>query len=335
MIDLNIDGIADEAKVPVSNVMQVLYNQPETLDPIAVSRIMSAVRKQGLEDQFYAMTSRTNVIGVFVPGGDDLDFAYYVAQAVATAAQRRGYSVAYHVQRSASPLYPHDFLDLIGNKGAVIVASDDAQIMVETCRIHDCPYVLVESEYRESHSAGVEIVTSNRQSTEDAVRYLVGLGHRRFAYMTGNLDNRSMRDRLDGYQLTLHAAGISYDPDQLIETDWTADDAYNKCQALFAGSRRPTAVLCANDLVAMGVMRAAQERGLVIGDHLSIVGFDDVDAARSARPTLTTLRQPMAQMGECAFTELQQMMDGREPSTRHLTLPAELVIRQSTGPAPA
>lgn len=332
--NININEIAFEARVSTAHMMNVLYNQSHTLDAEEVARILTVVRKRGLEDQFYALTNRTQSIGIIVPHQQGMDYVGSIASAVASKASEYGYEIEYNVRRSTKPLQTGDFLDLIGNKGVIVIASDDAQIVAQTCIIHNCPYVLIETEYRENLSSGLEIVTNNQEAVVDAVRYLINLGHRKFAYVTGNLDNQSMRDRLDGYQVTLDAANIFYDVDQIIETRWTAEEGYEKSKPLFAAANRPTAVLCGNDTIAFGVMRAAQEMGLTVGRDVSVIGFDDLPTAAEATPPLTTLRQPMKQMGEMAFLQLLNMMHGHMPYLQHLLVSAELIVRDSTGPVP-
>lgn len=332
--NLNLSELAFEACVTTNQLMQVLSNEASTLDPHVVSRVLSVVRKRGIEDQFYALTNRTHTIGLFVPHQIGLDFVDNVAQAVVNKAHEYGYEIEYNVRRAKMPLQSDDFLDLIGNKGVIVIASDDAQIIAQTCIIHNCPYVLVETEYRENLSSGLEIVTNNRQAVEEASRYLINLGHRKFAYVTGNLDNQSMRDRLDGYQLTLRAADLACDSDMIVETNWLREDAYDKSKRLFKDDNRSTAVLCGNDTIALGVMQAAQEMGLVVGKDVSVIGFDDIPAAAESMPTLTTLRQPMKQMGEMAFLQLLNMMHGHTPYLQHLLVNADLIVRDSTGAAP-
>ncbi|MCA0454278.1 MAG: substrate-binding domain-containing protein [Chloroflexi bacterium] len=331
---LNINDLAHEASISNTQLLSVLNNEASTLDTDVVRRLLNVVRKYGLERQFYELTNRIHTIGVFVPHQIGLDFVGNIAQAVTETAAEYGYAVEYHVQRAFKPLQTDDFLDLIGNKGAIVIASDDARIIAQTCLIHNCPYVLIENEFRENLSSGLEIVTNNRQAIQDAVNYLIGLGHQQFAYLTGNLDNQSMRDRLDGYQMTLRAAGIPYDRDWIIETNWRTENGYEKSKRLFVGDHRPTAVLCGNDMIALGVMRAAGEAGLIVGQDVSVIGFDDLPAAAQSQPPLTTLQQPMRQMGEMAFVQLLNMMHGHMPYLRHLRVSAHLIVRGSTGPAP-
>ena len=334
MAKLNINEIALEGHVSSLHVMQVLYGKSNTLDADEVTRILAVVRKRGLEDQFFALTNRSNKIGVFATGEFGMDFVGHVARAVSEMANQHGYAIEYNFRRKDNTLQPNDFLDLIGNKGVILIASADAKDIIETCKKHNCPYVLVETEYRENNHIGVEITTNNRQAVEDAVHYLVGLRHRKFAYVTGELHNRSMRERLESYHMTLQAAGLLYDPNLVIETNWTNPDAYEKSKALFAREGIPTAVLCGNDIIALGVMRAAQENNLQIGSQVSIMGFDDIEIASEVSPALTTMRQPMQQMGELAFAHLNSMMQGETPEVNCLQLAAEMIIREFTGSAP-
>ncbi|WP_061296683.1 LacI family DNA-binding transcriptional regulator [Herbidospora cretacea] len=168
----------------------------------------------------------------------------------------------------------------------------------------------------------------------EATRHLLELGHRRIAMITGPEFALSSRARLDGYRAALDGAGVRVDPDLICKGAFQIDDGIVHTRRLMALPHPPTAIFAANDGQAMGVYQAAHELGLRIPVDLSVVGFDDMPPWRWAIPPLTTVRQPLMEMGATAATMVVSMAEG-EPFQRRVELGTELVIRGSTGPVQA
>jgi DNA-binding LacI/PurR family transcriptional regulator len=144
------------------------------------------------------------------------------------------------------------------------------------------------------------------------------------------------RERLLGYLDVLTPAGIT----PVVHRQLNSDDneGQEAALALLRGPDRPTAVLCFSDVIASGVMRAAEELGLDVPGDLSVVGFDDSPLARRLRPQLTTVRQDIAEKGRTSAAELRRVMDagraGTKARAKHIVLPTELVVRDSTARPP-
>jgi LacI family transcriptional regulator len=149
-----------------------------------------------------------------------------------------------------------------------------------------------------------------------ATRHLTQLGHRRIAVIGGPAGVLCGRARIDGYRAALDAAGLPFDP----------------ASALLALPDRPTAVFAGSDEQAFGAIEAARVAGLVVPRDLSVVGFDDLPIARWAAPPLTTVRQPLAEMGRVATQLLEALIAGRDPDAYHVELATALVVRASTAP---
>jgi DNA-binding LacI/PurR family transcriptional regulator len=184
-----------------------------------------------------------------------------------------------------------------------------------------------------------------------AAAHLVELGHRRIDIVSGSkagpygvvleadpdfdLEHNVSRQRMLGWLDALSSAGIK--PSVAHVAQSSADDSYDAAGLLLDQDDPPTALLCHSDLIANGVVRAAEERGLRVPDDLSVVGFDDSPLARRMRPALTTVRQPIEEKGHVAAAALTALIeraksgDGKS-RVRHLVLPTELVVRDSTAP---
>jgi LacI family transcriptional regulator len=166
----------------------------------------------------------------------------------------------------------------------------------------------------------------------DATEHLLRLGHRRIGVLGGLQDALCARARVHGYHAALDAAGIPADAALIRYGDFDYDLAYQHGLELLAVEPRPTAVFATNDLQAFGMMQAARVRHLRVPDQLSVVGFDDQPAARWATPPLTTVRQPLAEMGRAALRSADRLASGDGLDTIRVELATELVIRDSTAP---
>jgi LacI family transcriptional regulator len=165
-----------------------------------------------------------------------------------------------------------------------------------------------------------------------ATRHLTQLGHRRIAVIGGPGGVLCGRARIDGYRAALDAAGLPFDPELVREGTFRHAGGYDAASALLALPDRPTAVFAGSDEQAFGAIEAARVAGLAVPRDLSVVGFDDLPIARWAAPPLTTVRQPLAEMGRVATQLLEALIAGRDPDAYHVELATALVVRSSTAP---
>jgi LacI family transcriptional regulator len=167
------------------------------------------------------------------------------------------------------------------------------------------------------------------------MRHLLDLGHRRIAQITGPRGWLATEDRRRGYRAALAAAGILPDPALEVEAVPEIAPGRDAAEQLLDLSQPPTAIFAFNDNIAIGAIEAAKARGLRVPEDLSIVGFDDVENATIVSPALTTVRQPLAEMGRTGVSLLTRLLEGQRFETLHVELATRLVVRDSTAPAPA
>ncbi|QXG76039.1 LacI family DNA-binding transcriptional regulator [Modestobacter sp. L9-4] len=165
-----------------------------------------------------------------------------------------------------------------------------------------------------------------------ATEHLVELGHRRIAVVGGPQAYLCSRARIDGYRAALERAGIAVDPALVVHGTFRHQGGYDQAKALLALPDPPTAVFAGSDEQAFGVMEAARQAGLSVPDDLSVVGFDDLPMARWSSPPLTTVRQPLADMGRMAGRMLHDLINGEVLGSQRMELATHLVTRASTAP---
>lgn len=176
---------------------------------------------------------------------------------------------------------------------------------------------------------GAFVGTDNEEAARLAVRHLVELGHRRIAYITRSEKVASGVDRLAGYRKEIERAGLTYDPSLVLTASQTPDGGRAVVPELLQLSPRPTAAFTYSDLQAIGVLLGLREAGVAVPERLSVVGFDDIEAARYVTPALTTVAQSIDRIGELGAQVLLDILAKRRHRRVHL-LPGTLVVRGST-----
>jgi LacI family transcriptional regulator len=176
------------------------------------------------------------------------------------------------------------------------------------------------------------VSAAHASGADEAMRHLLGLGHRRIAAVTGPRGWVATEDRRRGYLAALAGAGILADPTLEMESDWEIAGGVEAAGHLLDLPEPPSAIFAFNDNLAIGTIEAARKRGLRIPQDVSVVGFDDVEHATIVTPALTTVRQPLAEMGRMAVTLLMRLLENQRFETLRVELATRLVVRESTGP---
>jgi LacI family transcriptional regulator len=176
------------------------------------------------------------------------------------------------------------------------------------------------------------VSAAHRSGADQAMEHLLALGHRRIAAITGPPGRVATEDRRSGYRAALAAAGVERDPALEVEADFQFEPGVDAAGSLLDLPEPPTAIFAFSDSIAVGAMDAARERGLRLPEDLSIVGFNDEQFATFVAPRLTTVRQPLAQMGRTAVGLLLRLLEPARSGPLQIELPTRLVVRGSTGP---
>ena len=171
----------------------------------------------------------------------------------------------------------------------------------------------------------------NAEAGYQVMQALYGLGHCDIALVLGPADSPLTRDRLAGARKAAEERGLA--ANLIVESgDFSIESGRRAAMALFARTKRPTAIFCFSDEMAIGTLAAARTAGISCPSELSVVGFDDIQMARYVDPPLATVRQPMARIGRKTVELLLDILSGRQTEPVHATLPYEIIARESMGP---
>ena len=219
-----------------------------------------------------------------------------------------------------------------GIAGAIVILPPESSEQLVALRARRFPFVVVDprtpvprdiAAISAAHFAGARSVTA----------HLARLGHRRIGVIAGPHNWLAGRARLAGHASALAETGVLHPSELTRSGEPTAAFGHRAAGELLDLPQRPTALAGFNDKIAVGALAAAAERGLRVPEDLSITGFDDIDMAQATSPLLTTVRQPLAEMGRMAVSLLIRLLDGHRVDALHIELATELIVRGSTGPA--
>lgn len=223
------------------------------------------------------------------------------------------------------------YFDLVQSKQAdgllVLTAEFPLHIILNFKNKHRPPIVMACEYIHEISVPTVKI--DNEQGAFKAVEYLLSMGHREIAAITGPMENPICADRQKGYFKALHNSDIQAQTNWIIEGDFSFQSGYNLGRQLLSTENRPTAIFCHNDEMAIGVLKIARELDISVPNKLSIVGFDDIKFSEYCEPTLTTIHQPRQLIGESAMKLMLDILKGKSVQST-ITLPAQLIVRNST-----
>jgi LacI family repressor for deo operon, udp, cdd, tsx, nupC, and nupG len=331
----NIRDVAREAGVSIATVSRVLSRSP-LVNAATRTAVEAAVRALGYTPNAAAKSLRTLRSGKLLVTVPDIANPFFalILQGIEAAALRAGYSVLLgdtqhdddREQRYALMLQRReaDGLIFLGHKLPKAAATLVKSMAGGTAPVvNGCEF---------SPSLGVPSVhIDNAKASFEAVDHLCQLGHRRIGVVTGPLVSPLSRDRLKGAmaranrekaRVALTVAG----------GDFSIESGIAAGEQLLAGVKAPTGIFCFNDEMAIGVLHAARQRSLRVPDDLSVVGFDDIRFAQYVEPPLTTVHQPMRELGEATVRLLLDILRGNVKDAVSVTLPHALIVRGSTAP---
>jgi LacI family transcriptional regulator len=329
-----IRDVAREAGVSVATVSRVLNGRPdvraETRDAV-----LRAVRSHNFSTNRSARAlsgGKTGLVGVTVP----VVHAEYFGWILSAASE----ALYEHDMRAVLCPTQHEherevtLLERVMHgttDGAIIVLPEESNAELKALSRNGFPFVVVDP--REELDQGIAAVSAaHGAGAKAATDHLLSLGHRRIGVVTGTRNLTATEERLNGYRTALAGAGVLPSAELVVDGDFRIDGGHRGASALLDLPEPPTAIFAMNDNMAVGVLQAARERGLSVPGDLSVVGFDDSERAALVTPALTTVRQPLEEMGRMAVSLLLRLIGKQRVEALRVELATRLVVRDSTGP---
>jgi len=320
--------IARSAEVSPSTVSKVL-NGRSGVSAATRARVEQALRTHGYSPP--AERRRQPFIELVFERVESA-FAIEIIRGVQRAAVSRGMSVVLSETGNRHTPGP-EWLDQVVQRrpsGVVLVFSDLPAKSKERLALRGIPFVILDPAGDPAPDVP-SVGSANWSGGVQAARHLIELGHRSIAVIGGPHDMMCSRARVSGFRAALDEAGVPFREDALVWGNFLREDGLNLGLELLRLRDRPTAIFAGNDLTAFGVLEAARTLGLSVPRDLSVVGYDDLQIARWSGPPLTTVRQPLAEMGEQAALLALDSRDGSVRAAR-VDLATSLVVRESTAP---
>lgn len=327
-----IKEVAREAGVSVTTVSRVLNGVPGVREETR-SRVERVIQRLGYRPNSLArslVTRKSRTIGLLVR---DITNPFYpeMARAIEDAVNRLGYHLIL-CNTDASPRKEQAYLDLLREQrvaGIIFSAPGLADRTVKHLQATgDIPFVLA---VRRVPGVETDTVTfADRDGARQAVEHLAALGHRRIGHIAGPSDSWTARERREGYRQTLTRLGLPLREGWVVRGDLTRDTGRRAMARLLTLSERPTAVFCANDLMALGAWEAVLAAGLRVPEDVALVGFDGVDWAGFALIGLTTVAVPKYDLGDIAAQLLIRRIEGDMTPPQDRVLSVSLVVRRSS-----
>jgi LacI family transcriptional regulator len=331
-----IREVADLAGVSIATVSRVVNGSGYVSEKtrIAVESVIREHRYTANRSARALSAGRTGLVGVTLPRIHPAYFSVITA-GVAEALYELDMRIVL-----APTLHEHDReVDLLARlmhgttDGGLLVLPEESGSELRTLMTYGYRFVVVDPRIRIDERVPT-VSAAHSSGADQATRHLLELGHRRIAAITGPGDMMATEERLRGYHAALAAAGVLADRSIVIESDWEVDGGRQAGAALMALPDPPTAIFAFNDPLAIGAMQSVVASGLRVPQDVSVVGFDDTVEAEFVTPRLTTVRQPLAEMGRMGVSLLMRLLENRSFEALHVELATQLIVRASTGPAP-
>ncbi len=325
----NIQDVALRAKVSIATVSRVVNQSEHKVNPATREKVLKAIQELDYRPNALAkglLMKKTMTIGIIIP---TISNPYYaeIVRGIQDEADRAGYTAMIHnTDGKQDRIVRHIYLlreksvDGVIFSGGIINGYETLSSLRELKE-----RVVVVGRHAVDFPA---VMVDNMGGATQAVQHLIDLGHRRIGCIAGPEGSTTAADRLTGYRNALAQNGMAFRPQLVKRGTWSPDSGYLLAGELLAGER-PTAILCANDQMAFGAIKAAREAGKNVPRELAVVGFDNVPTGSYFDPPLTTVEIPMYEIGVAAMRMLINLLSG-DPFDKLRLFNTKLLIKGST-----
>ena len=333
----DIRAVAALAKVSIATVSRTINGSPVVSDRLS-KRVWQAIEQLNYFPNTQArslVSGRSRILGIIVENITNPFFPELI-QSFEEIAVAHGYEILVSSSNSDPAILTTCVRRMIERKveGVAVLTFGEEETVLEHLACHDIPIVLAEFHLEDPKTS--TILLDYNTGIRAAIQHLVELGHRKIAFLAGPHTLHSAITRENDFRAAMEAVNLPIQKKWIIECDHTPKGGVSGFAKLQALPTRPTAILCSNDMTAIGVLRAAYMQGLNVPRDLSVIGLDDIDFAEFTLPPLTTIRLSRADLARAAFEALRQQAE--EPDNpklqREFLVSTSLVLRGSTAPPP-
>jgi LacI family transcriptional regulator len=331
---LDIRDVAKHARVSIATVSRTINRAP-TVDKQLAERVWESIRELNYfpNTQARALVSgRSRLLGLLISEITNPFFPELI-QGFEDVAVENGYEILigstnYHPERMSQCVRRMIERNV---EGVAVMTFGVEQPMLEDLVSRSVPMVFVDA----SPPGGLvrPLIVDYRKGIQEGIQHLAVLGHRQFGYISGPLQQRSSQLRKDAFLESLEQIGVRPDPSWILEGDHTLEGGMRCMEQLLKSPTLPTAVMCSNDMTAIGGLRVLTRAGLRVPEDMSLIGFDDIHLAEFVNPPLTTVRMSRNDLARAAFGALRAI-SGDQPQAaqqRDWKVTTALIVRQSTG----
>jgi LacI family transcriptional regulator len=324
---VSIEDVARQARVSIATVSRVI-NKVSTVKEKNRIKVLGVIKKLKFKPSIFAQrlaTGKANVVVLVIPRYEGIFYSFYVLElirGIGTLCDALKLDLLLHLTEGQANLNLSGiggiiFADIIGNRRLLLDALNN-----------NIPCVVINNFVTDLNVSCIAI--DNLGGAEAAVNYLISLGHKKIAHITGDLSTQAATQRFQGYKQALEKNNIALNEKYIFKTDYSRGQARVSAENLFKMHPAPSAVFVSSDAMALEVMSVAKELGKNIPADLSIVGFDDNPSGLYGPVSLTTVRQPLIKMGEESVKKIKLLMDStKNEKIEKIVLPTELIIRES------
>jgi len=328
---MTMKDVALRAGVSFSTVSHVLNNTRYVSEELR-TKVLKAMEDLGYTPNQLARSLRsgkTGIIGMVVPDTSNPFFGR-VAYRVQSACFSKGYTVVFSNSDGnfeKEKIYTKALIERHVD-GIIFIAGGKSLEHLDAIQNHNIPILIAD---REVNSPNLDsVISDHKGGGHIAAQHLIDLGHSRIGCITGASSVTPSADRVVGYREALKKAGLKLDESLILRGNYEFESGYQNGRKLLLMKKPPTAIFACNDLMAIGVIRAANELGFKVPHNLSVVGFDNVHFSKYCSPPLTTVHQAKEQMANVAVDMLIERINNPQLKTRKKVLNTRLIIRQST-----
>ena len=331
---VTIHNVAQEAGVGIGTVSRVVNNSPD-VKPATRERVLAAIHRLDYKPDPIArsmISKRTNSIGTIVPFFTRPSFMERLRGVEAVIARLGRELVLYNVETSAQR--DHFFRELPLHRkvdGLLIISLSPDDAAARRFRELGTPVVLIDA----YSPLLTSLVVNNVEGAYQAVKRLIELGHRHIGFINGEIEGNfkfnTANDRLIGLHRALGEAGLLFEPEQVLISEWSRKGGKHAALQLLTQQKRPTAIFAASDVQAVGALEAARELGLRVPEQLSVIGFDGIEISELLE--LSTMQQPLQEMGELGASRLVELIENPSHPPELIRFDTKLVERRTTSPA--